>query len=176
MYRTFARIALIADKGLRRLQRLVVFASSIAVVALICLVVFLRYVLRTDLYGIEEIVVFVGVWLFFFGASYASQEGEQITTDVIPQYLRSPVFRTVLRFVTTGITLGVCLLATYWAYDWLAWGLGTFPRSPVYEIPMTVTHVAVFASFALMSVYALRDMVKIAIELLSFLSSGRAGS
>ena len=111
------------------------------------------------LYGIEEVVVFVGVWLFFFGASYASCRGEHITSDVIPQHLKSPLAREGLRFATRLITLALCLLLAYWAYDWLVWGLQTGPRSTVHEIPLSVTHSAVLASFLLMCLYALVDVI-----------------
>jgi TRAP-type C4-dicarboxylate transport system permease small subunit len=144
---------------IRWAQWLVVFAASIIIVALICTIVVLRYVFEMDLYGMEELAVFVGIWLFFIGASYASQQREQISADVIPQYLRNPAACGGLELLTTIVSLGVCVLAAYWAWDWLSWGLERPARSPVHDIPMTVTHTAVLASFILMSVFTLRDVV-----------------
>jgi TRAP-type C4-dicarboxylate transport system permease small subunit len=154
------RAAHLIDDAIRWVQWLTVFAASMIVVGLICAIVILRYVFRADLYGMEELAVFVGVWLFFFGASYASQQKEQIAADVLPQFLRSPLTRGVLALVTTLLSLVICLLVAFWAWDWLSWGLERPARSPVHGIPMTITHLAVFLSFALMSLFTLRDLVE----------------
>ena len=41
--------------------------SSLFVVASIVLTVILRYIFKTDLYGLEEIVVIFAFWLYFMG-------------------------------------------------------------------------------------------------------------
>lgn len=153
------------DAAIRWAQWLVVFAASLTIVGLICAIVLLRYVFRTDLYGMEELAIFAGIWLFFFGASYASQQKEQLAADVLPQFLRHPVLRGSLELLTTLLSLVVCLLVTYWAWDWLSWGLERPARSPVHGISMTVTHAAVFVSFALMSIFSLRDAIERACRL-----------
>lgn len=52
---------------LLRFQRFVIIVSSLFVVASIGATVVLRYIFKTDLYGLEEIVVIFAFWLYFMG-------------------------------------------------------------------------------------------------------------
>jgi len=54
-------------KFLVKLQRWLMVASSIFVMLIMCLEVLLRYVFKSDLFGIEEIVVIAAFWLYFMG-------------------------------------------------------------------------------------------------------------
>lgn len=145
------------DELLSRCQQIVVFAASIAIAGLMCAIVLLRYVFRTDLHGMEEIVVFVGIWLFFIGASLASHRQEHITADVVPQFLAHPVLRNAVVLFTTLVSFVVAALAAWWAWQWLLWGFQRPAYSTVHGIPMTVTHLAVFTGFVLMGLFTLRD-------------------
>ncbi|PKL01653.1 MAG: hypothetical protein CVV55_08465, partial [Synergistetes bacterium HGW-Synergistetes-2] len=57
-------------KFLLKLQKALLVLSSCFVVLIMCVAVLLRYVFKTDLFGIEEIVVIAAFWLYFIGSSY----------------------------------------------------------------------------------------------------------
>lgn len=146
--------------GLLSLQRGIMIATSIAVTLIIFSSVLLRYVFKSDLYGIEEIVAMVALWLYFIGSSYGSFERSQITADILHLYLKKERHKRVARLVTSILTTAIGLLVTYWAVHFFIWGIVMDARSPVYRLPMVIPQSAVFAGFCLMSLYNIYHLIQ----------------
>ncbi len=161
------------DGVLATLQAWVMFILAILVVGIMCLMVFLRYVLRMDLFGMEEIIVMVGIWMYFVGAAFASRSGRQITADVLLESLRREEHKLALRVVTSFITLSICLLVDYWAFNYLVWGITKAPHSAIYSIPLVIPQSAVFAGLSLMSLYSMIDFLRLSRALVRGLPSPR---
>ena len=140
-------------------QKVIMVITSIAVMLIMCLSATLRYIFKSDLYGVEEIIVMVALWLYFMGSSYGSFEKSQITADLLQVYLKSERSKQVARLVTSVLTTGLGLLVNYWALQFFLWGLQMDARSPIYRLPMVIPQSAVFVGFTLMSLYNIVHLI-----------------
>lgn len=139
--------------GLIYFQKGVMIFTNIAVTLIICLSVILRYIFKSDLYGIEEIVVMVAFWLYFMGSSYGSFEKSQISADILQLYLKTEKSKQIANLVTSFLTTALGLLVNYWAIQYFIWGWAMDARSPIYRLPMLIPQSAVLLGFTLMSLY-----------------------
>lgn len=140
-------------------QRGVLVSCSLFVITLMTLVVILRYIFKTDLYGIEELVVIAAFWLYFIGASYGSYEKTHITADILTIYLKKDRVKALINIIALVISAGVALVFAYWAFGLLIWGLVMKGKSPAWGIPMYIPQSSILVGFALMSFYFLAHLM-----------------
>ena len=146
-----------AERILLCFEKWIMISVGLLLPAMITVGVFFRYVLKTDLYAIEEIEIFFGVWFYFMGAAYSSYRGSQITADILQVMLKSKRSRKIARVTATCITFLVAIVFTYWCTDLITFAMDTRPVTAVWKIPYIAEYVAVYAGFALMTIYAFRD-------------------
>ena len=77
------KIALFLWKIPLFLQVFIMVVGGGVVGILIFVEVFLRYVMGSPLFGIEELILFIGMWLYFMGASYGAYERTHIKAELI---------------------------------------------------------------------------------------------
>lgn len=159
------QIARISWDALLKFQRTILIVCSLMIVIGITLGAVLRYVFKTDLYGMEEIIVIFAFWLYFMGGSYGSYEKSHITAELVSVYVTNPKIRSIVMMISSLITTGLCYMATYYALGFFSWSLIKGGTSTVWQIPMYIPQSAVFLSFILMSFYftihLIRDIKKI---------------
>jgi len=140
-------------KFLEKIQQWLMIASSIFVVIIMCVVVVLRYVFRSDLYGIEEIVLIAAFWLYFIGSSYGVYDKSHVKADILPQMMskKSQAFLSVIISLTVS---ALCILFTYWSIDMIGHCLKYMPRTTGLRIPIVVSQFSIFVGYFLMSFYS----------------------
>ena len=138
---------------LLKFQRFVLIVSSLFVVASIVLTVILRYIFKTDLYGLEEIVVIFAFWLYFMGGSYGSYTGTHITADLVSVFFPEGKLKSSVIAFSSTITFLFSLLFSWWGLDFFMFGVKMSARTPVWRIPMVVSYTAVFLGMVLMTFY-----------------------
>ena len=143
-----------------KFERAIMMSVGLLLPAMITLGVFFRYILKTDLYAIEEIEVFLAIWFYFMGAAYASYKESQITADILQTMIKSAATRKALAITATGLTFAISAIFTYWCMDMISYAWAKQPRTSVWKIPLIAQYAAVFAGLLLMTVYALRDLVR----------------
>jgi len=129
----------------------------------------MRYVLEMDLYGYEEWVKIFAFWLYFMGGAYGAFAGTHITADLVTSYLKDTLFRRLLIFTKTVVTLSIMLLFTWWGWQFFNFGfmgpLGTgvaIPKTVAWRIPMWTAYAAIFLGLVSMSYYFAWDMIRAA--------------
>lgn len=159
-------------KFLLKLQKALLVLSSCFVVLIMCVAVLLRYVFKTDLFGIEEIVVIAAFWLYFIGSSYGVYDKSHVKADIIPQMLsaRAQAFLSVL--VNLTIT-SLCILFTVWAVDMVWYSYVWMPRTTGLRIPVFISQTSVLFGYALMSLYAVVYFFE---DLFSFIAMKKEGA
>jgi TRAP-type C4-dicarboxylate transport system permease small subunit len=140
-------------KLLVSIQKWLMIASSVFVVLIMCAVVVLRYVFRSDLYGIEEIVIIAAFWLYFMGSSYGVYEKSHVKADILPQMM-SKKSQAFLNVVINLIVASLCILFTYWSIDMIRHCLKYMPRTTGLRIPIVVSQFSIFVGYFLMSIYS----------------------
>ena len=64
-----------------KIQGVLLFITLLGIAILVFIQVILRYVLHHPLMGIEELLLFPTIWLYFLGSANASVEHTHITKD-----------------------------------------------------------------------------------------------
>jgi TRAP-type transport system small permease protein len=152
---TVKRVASAVWQGLTPIQNWAAFVLMLAVTFLVFIQVILRYVLRYPLMGIEELLLFPTIWLYFLGGAIASRERNHIECRVVTMYLKKPSALYLANWVKAALSLIVCLWLTYWAYEYLAYAVRVWKESGTLYIPLVLGESAIFIGLALMSIYTL---------------------
>lgn len=141
-------------KFLVQLQRWLMIASSIFVMLIMCVEVLLRYVFKSDLYGIEEIVVIAAFWLYLIGSSYGVYDKSHVKADLIPQMLSKKI--QALLSVTVRLIMSVlsCIF-TFWAIGMIGHSLKYMPRTTGLGIPIVISQFSVLIGYFLMAFYSI---------------------
>lgn len=138
---------------LEKLQRIILVVSSIFVVLIMCAVVLLRYVFKSDLFGIEEIVVIAAFWLYLIGSSYGVYEKSHVTADIIPQLL-SPGMQKILTLVIHITMFVLCVIFSWWAIGMVGYSIQEMPRTTGLRIPIFLSQSSVLVGYLLMTFYS----------------------
>ncbi|HSL40571.1 MAG: TRAP transporter small permease subunit [Desulforhopalus sp.] len=115
--------------------------------------VVMRYVFETSVMGLEEILVYPTLWLYFLGSVNASREDTQIKANVLDVFLSTDRARLVVRTIADTMALVVSCWLTYWAYDYFRYALRVWKESPTLYIPTVYAESAVFIGLVLMTIF-----------------------
>lgn len=145
---------------------IICFFTCVSLTLIICVATFFRYIVKGDLYGYEEWVKFLAFWLYFMGAAIGAYNRTHVSADLINAYLPEGTFKNFLAFLKNLITVGVCLLFTWFGYEFFMFGfmgpLGTgiaIPKTTVWRIPFWFGYLSVFMGLGFMSFYFARDLI-----------------
>ena len=142
-------------KGLLIFQKFIMAFSSILVVGLISYGAAIRYIFEKDFYGMEELVLFIGFWMYFMGGSYGSFSRTHISAEVIPNYIKNKRTQGIVRLIASTCTTLLCFLLTYWGLLLVLWNIQTWPVTPALKIPIVASQGAIALGLVLMSFYTL---------------------
>lgn len=145
--------------GLLYFQKGIMIITSFGVAVIMFMSVILRYIFKTDLYGLEELICIFASWLYFMGSSYGSYQRSQISADILSSYITNKKIRQASIIFTSFVSTSICLIVTYWSLMFFVWAIVMDPRSPVYRIPMAVSQCSVFVGFCLMSLYSIVHLI-----------------
>lgn len=141
-------------KRLVKIQETVLVISSILVLIGLFLTVLLRYVFKIDLFGIEELLLLPIFLLYFIGAANGSYEDSHISANMIDSYLKSEKIKLIIKAFTTVVTLGVCVIISYWSTEYLIWSFSHGGATSGWQIPLYIPHGTVLLGFLLMTLYS----------------------
>jgi TRAP-type transport system small permease protein len=154
---TVTRVVSAVRRGLNPIQNWAAFVLMLAVTLLVFIQVILRYVLRHPLMGIEELLLFPTIWLYFLGGAIASRDRNHIECRVVTMYLKTASSLHLANSAKGAISLVVCLWLTYWAYEYLTYAVRVWKESDMLYIPLVLGESAIFVGLTLMSVYTLAE-------------------
>ncbi len=152
------RIASAIAKVVNPIQNWAAFVLMLAVTFLVFIQVILRYVLHYPLMGIEELLLFPTIWLYFLGGAIASRERNHIECRVVTMYLKTPSSLHLANWMKAAISLVVCVWLTYWAYEYLLYAIRVWKESGTLFIPLVFAESAIFIGLLLMSIYTLVEL------------------
>ena len=147
------------EKILLRFERAILLSVGLLLPAMITVGVIFRYILKTDLYAIEEFEVFLAIWFYFMGSAYASYKKQQITADILQAMVKSFATRKLVAIVASLIMVLVSIAFCYYSFDMMAYSWDKQPRTAVWKLPLVWEYLAVLLGFIIMTVYSIRDFV-----------------
>jgi len=147
---------LILEVIIPRILKTIIVISQIAFTMIIGFSVVFRF-MNKDLYGNEEFVLIFAFWLYMMGGAYGSFERSHIQADIVKELMANEKIKGVLTFIASTVQLVVCLVITYWSWNYFVWGITMRARSIAWKIPMVIPQSAILIGFFLMSIYAVID-------------------
>lgn len=131
----------------------IMFVSSGLVCVLIVIGAFMRYVLKKDFYGSEEIILLIAFWMYFIGSAFATYEGSQISADLLTSSLKTEKQKIVLKIIQEVISFFLFVLLTWWTFKFNKFSFEIGQKTQVYKIPMIVSLSSILFSFILSTIY-----------------------
>lgn len=116
--------------------------------------VIMRYILELPVMGLDEILVYPTLWLYFLGSVNASREDTQIKANVLDIFMKTERGKLKVRVVADALSLITALWLTRWAWDYFRYALRVWKESPTLYIPTFYAECAFFIGLVLMSGYA----------------------
>lgn len=141
-------------------ERTILVVSSTLIWVGICTAVFLRYFLRKDLFGLEEILMILGFWLYFVGGAYGSYTRTQIKAELVDFVFSNRFIISIIAIVSHLISFVMALFLLKWSCDMLLWGWQNEAHTPVFNLPMAMAHAPLVVGFLLMSVYTITELAE----------------
>lgn len=135
------------------LIRVVLVISSVAAVLTIVLGVLMRYVFKSHLYGVEELITLFAMWLYFIGGIHGSYEDSHIKADVLNTLIRSAKIQAGLRIFMTGLCLICSLFFAVWGIQYFLWSVKLGGYSVSLHIPMILSKIPLCICLVLMVFY-----------------------
>lgn len=146
-------------RGIGAIQDKVLLVLLIAIPFLITFQVLLRYVFQAPLMGIEEMLLFPAVWLYFLGGSAASKERSHIDCGVLVLYIKKEKSLALFKLVRIVVSFLIGLWAMYYAWWFFMYSLTKWKLSDLLYIPMFLGESAVFIGLLLMVFFTFVELL-----------------
>ena len=139
-------------------QKAVTVFLSLLVTCLVVYQVFLRYVLKAPLMGIEEMLFFPTIWLYMIGGANASLLRNHIECGVLVVYVKTPKVLSLVLALKELLSTIICGWLAYWAYWFFVYSFNQWKLSDLLYIPMFIGESALFIGLLLMLIYAVTSL------------------
>ncbi len=146
-------------RGIGAIQDKVILVLLIAIPFLITFQVLLRYVFQAPLMGIEEMLLFPAIWLYFLGGSAASKERSHIDCGVLVLYIKKEKSLALFKLVRIVVSFLIGLWAMYYAWWFFMYSLTKWKLSDLLYIPMFLGESAVFIGLLLMVFFTFVELL-----------------
>ncbi len=153
------RIGLAIWNGLLCLQKWFMIVAGCTVTVLVFVEVMLRYVFGSPLFGVEEMVCLIAMWLYFVGASYGAYERSHIKAELVHLWFKTQRSHAIVNTFSSTITMVLAIIMIKWSYPYLIWGIKKGETSQALLLPMVLSQSAIFFGSILMTLYFLVELV-----------------
>ncbi len=140
-------------KLLLKLTRIVIVVCNMMSTLTIIAAVFMRYILGSNFYGSDEIILLFAFWLYFIGAAHGSYENSHIKADLMKMYIKNMRIKDAIGLLAEFATLAVNTVVLVWAAQMLIFSLEKNPLTTSLKIPISISHSAIFLGMLLMEFY-----------------------
>lgn len=153
------RIGLKIWNGLIHLQKIFMVVAGCMITVLVFVEVLLRYIFGSPLFGVEELICLIAMWLYFIGASYGAYERSHIKAELIHIWFKRPRSYALVRTISSVITFVLSIIMISWTYPYFIWGITKGETSQALLLPMVLSQSAIFVSAILMSLYFFVELI-----------------
>ena len=150
-------------------MRIVMILCSVASTGCILAAAFMRFIMKSNFYGSDEIILLFAFWLYFIGAAYGSYENSHIKADLLNMYIKNMHYKDMLNLVAQTLTVLVNIVLLVWACQFMIWAIEKNPLTTALKIPIFIPRAAIFVGLALMLFYHLYYLI---VDFRSFLRRG----
>lgn len=139
-----------------------VFCSviALAMVTLVTVQVILR-MLNMPLFGIEELLNFPTIWIYFIGGACAAYTNAHIECGIIKAISKNQKKILIAELVSSILASGLAIYVLKWGYEYSSYCLQINQKSPVLGIPMPLGELFIMIGLTLMALYTVVKLIKI---------------
>ena len=148
-------------KFILSIQEYILVITSFAAAFIIALGVFTRYILGKEIFGQEEIITLLGMWLYWIGGVYGSYEGSHIKGDLLNTYIKNPKFQKILNIFVYAVSIAISSVFAVWSFNYLMRNIAQWPLSTGLKIPLVICQVPLLIGFVMMALYELYHLIKL---------------
>jgi TRAP-type C4-dicarboxylate transport system permease small subunit len=146
-------------RGIKNIYQVFLFISGAVIVLAMVATVLMRYVFKTDLFGMEEIILTVVVWFYFFGGVNGSMEDSQISADIISTLVKNKKVKWVFKIIARIVEIIAIVFFIILSFQLLAVNFKRMPTTQGLKIPYVVPQMAIFIGFTLMLPYTIGHFI-----------------
>ena len=147
-------------RSVRGFYQTAIFVSGMIILLAMVATVIMRYILKINLFGMDEIILCFVFWFYFFGGVNGSREDSQIRADVIAIVIHNGKVRWALRIVTRVIEIFVLAFLVYLSLGLFITNCQRMPATQGLHIPYIVPQFAIVIGFALMFAYDIGHLIE----------------
>lgn len=147
------------DSIIEKIQNFILIITGTGVTLMILVNALFRF-LAVDWFGSEELTLFVAFWLYFTGSACAAREDTHISADMLSLFIKRKDFLRIFKIAKNVIGMVMSAVFAAWACQFVMWQYGLGSVSAVYKLPVVITQIPIFLTFALWTIYLLRDLLR----------------
>lgn len=149
---------------LLKVESMIMIISSILAAGIVFVGVVMRYVLKMNFFGQEEILCVVAMWLYWFGGVYGSFEGSHIKGDMLSTVFKSPRSKKIIELVIQGVSFVVILVFCIWGFEYMSFNLKFHAVSTGLKIPLVYSQLPLLIGFLLMELYTVFNFFRVLLD------------
>ncbi|MCJ7856641.1 TRAP transporter small permease [Lachnospiraceae bacterium NSJ-143] len=141
-------------------NRGIIILASVVVFVLTIVTVVMRYIFKISIFGLDEVVMVVIFYVYFFGAAQGSLEDSQIRADMIGTLVHNKLVINLCHCAARlieAIVIGICFC---WSVTYILKDFQVMPYSLVLKIPLVVTHLTFLIGFLLMFLFSMAWFIR----------------
>ena len=139
---------------LLKCENFIVIVCCIAMISLVFMTVFIRYIFRTGYQGMEELVMLFAFGIYFIGAALGTYHETQITADMMSLFVRDPHKMHFIRAIQCLIDATLIGLCAIYSTQQMLFMYHLGGRTTGLKVPIWIQYTIVLVGLFLMSIYA----------------------
>ena len=138
-----------------RLLRGIVTAAGGLLTLAILVQIASRYLFRTSILGIEEVILYLAVWFYFLGAALGAEQREHISASLVDVLAIGETPKRWVHWFASLLAVIICAWMTWWAIGLVEWSWQMNMRSTELRVPVWLIQASIPAGLGLMTFYLL---------------------
>jgi TRAP-type C4-dicarboxylate transport system permease small subunit len=122
--------------------------------------VFLRYVLKSPLFGLEELSRLIGVWVYFLGAIIGCRLDSHVQGNVTGLLLKTARSKSFLSTITWTFSVILCVVFVYHSGKYSIWLYQTGEKTTGLWWPRITSVGSMFFGSIFMTLYSIANVIK----------------
>ena len=135
-------------------------AVALAMVTLVTIQVVLR-AFNMPLFGIEELLNFPTIWIYFIGGACAAFTNSHIECGIIKAVSKNPRRVLLAELVSSLIASVLGIYVLKWAVEYSKYCLQINKTSPVLKIPMPFGEMVILIGLSIMALYSVAKTISL---------------
>lgn len=140
------------------IQRVLLAVFSAIFSLLLFVQVCFRYFLDIPLFGIEEVAVYLAMWVYFIGASYACYERYHISASLVGIFLVEGKTKTLIDALALLIGVSILTIMALWCGQYLLWSAKFNMQSVELGLPMAFINSISVVGLSISALYMLLEV------------------